>query len=92
MENQRDEKLWHMAQQRVKFKGHLVSYILVNAFLWGIWLFTRDHSDHTGIPWPAWVSLGWGFGLAMRYFRTFHTNSGDEVEKEYQKLVDSQKK
>lgn len=89
MEN-RDEKLWRTAAQRVKFRGHVMSYLLVNAFLWLLWYFTGQHERQDSIPWPAWVSLGWGFGLVMKYIKVYHLSTEDQVQKEYDKLRNQQ--
>ncbi|MCY4145543.1 MAG: 2TM domain-containing protein [Chloroflexi bacterium] len=47
---------------------HLLSYILVNLFLWTIYLATWQE-----FPWPLFVSGGWGIGivshLADYYFK-----------------------
>lgn len=47
-------------QNQAAFLYHLVSFIGVNAVLWGIWLFS-GHGD--GLPWPAFITLFWGIGL-----------------------------
>ena len=96
MENM-DEELWRIAKKRVAFKKQLVSYIIVNGFLWAIWYFTRGHSDlddmdGRSFPWPIWSTLGWGIGLAFSYFNAFHYNRSEDVAKEYQKLKDREGK
>jgi len=80
----KDPQLWEIAQKRAAFKRHLVTYVIVNLFLWAIWLFTDGHS-HGSLPWPAWASLGWGIGLAFQYFGAY-VNTDNAVDKEYQKL------
>ncbi len=85
MEN-RDEKLWQLATKRAAFKGKIFSYIAVNIFLWAVWYFTGQRNTDNGIPWPAWVSLGWGFGLVIGYIKLYHMNTSDQIEKEYEKL------
>ncbi len=86
MEN-RDEKLWQLASQRAKFKGNVFSYLAVNAFLWTVWYFTKSHyNEFDFIPWPTWVTLGWGFGLIILYIRIYHLSSEDDIQKEYEKL------
>lgn len=88
MEN-RDEKLWQLAKQRARFKGQVLTYFAVNVFLWIIWFITSRDNEHMHsmyIPWPAWVSLGWGFGLISRYVRIYHMRSEDDIQKEYDKL------
>ncbi|GAA4459997.1 hypothetical protein GCM10023189_34450 [Nibrella saemangeumensis] len=91
MEN-RDEFLWKKAKVRVGFKYHLRNYLIINAFLWLLWLvgkllFTNAQWPGYRFPWPIWVTLGWGIGLAMHYFRAYHTfGERSLVEKEYEKL------
>lgn len=91
MDNQKTEKeamLWKQAKKRVGFKNHLYAYLLVNAFLWIMWL-VKGHpaDDETGMPLPLFCSLGWGFGLAWHYIGVFVlTNKLSSVEKEYEKL------
>jgi hypothetical protein len=50
------------------FKGMLVAYVAINAFLWIIWAVSDDRS---GFPWPAWVTLGWGLGIVISAWSTF---------------------
>lgn len=86
MENN-DEKLWQLATQRSKFKGSVFTYIAINILLWAIWFFTdRNNMNNNLIPWPAWATLGWGFGLMMKYIRIYHTQTEDQIQKEYDKL------
>ena len=40
--------------------NHAIVYLVVNAFLVGVWWFTG--ADYF---WPAWVIGGWGIGLAL---------------------------
>ena len=93
MEQQRDEKLWRIAQQRASFRKSLYSFIIVILFLWAIWWFTSGTAyldNRTGVPWPCWVMLGWGFGLALQYYKAYHGNKEDLTEEEYKKLKQQQ--
>jgi hypothetical protein len=47
-----------------------VGYVAVNGVLWLIWAL-GDRSTDGGLPWPAWVSLIWGFLLAIDAWRAF---------------------
>ena len=89
MENPRNEKLWKMAEQRAKFKRHAANYIAINIFLWLVWYFTGKHNGF--VPWPVWVTVGWGFGLFMHFLRAYHTDMDQDTEREYKKLVDRDK-
>lgn len=57
-------------KRKRKFAQDSVAYIAVNGLLWLIWLIT-DRSTDGSIPWPAWVSLVWGFFLALDGWRAY---------------------
>ncbi|MGN6635851.1 MAG: 2TM domain-containing protein [Oryzihumus sp.] len=40
--------------------AHVVSYVVINAFLIGVWALTGR-----GYFWPIWVIAGWGVGLVL---------------------------
>ena len=87
MEEQRDEKLWQIARKRAGFQRSLVSYFVVNAFLWFIWWFTAGRRGiNREMPWPVWSMLGWGIGLLFQYLDAYGGGKKDLVEKEYEKL------
>ncbi len=86
MDQPRDEKLWKIARRRAEFRKNLYSYILVNAFLWAIWWFTTGRLGEIGFPWPLWVMLGLGIGLARQYFLAFKYDDDQLAEKEYERL------
>lgn len=89
MENLQETELYQIAKQRAKFKKDLISYILVNIFLWCIYLVTN--SGHSRFPWPLWVMLGWGVGLAFKYVEAYHGNNFFSAEKEYDRLKNQEK-
>ena len=43
-----------------KFRGDLMAYIVINAFLVGIWAVTGS-----GYFWPGWILAGWGVLLFL---------------------------
>ena len=53
-------------ESRREFTSHLVAYVVINAFLVGIWLTTG-----AGYFWPLWVLGGWGVGLLLHAWETF---------------------
>jgi hypothetical protein len=86
----KDLKLWEIAQKRAAFKKHLFTYAVVIAFLWLVWLFTRIQYNVYGV-WPVYPTLGWGIGLAFNYFNAYHWNRKKIVEQEYKKLLEEEK-
>ena len=46
-------------EQRNGLLMHLLSYAGTNVMLWAIWLFSSG-----GFPWPLFVTLFWGIGMA----------------------------
>jgi len=96
----KDPALWEIAQKRAAFKKHLTNYIIINAFLWGLWFVTNNQHKGFNIsewstnyyPWPIWTSLGWGIGIAFHYAAAYISPKSNAVETEYQKLQDQQKK
>jgi hypothetical protein len=59
-----------LAVERLKnrraFGQNVVSYVVVNAFLVGIWALTGG-----GYFWPAWVIGAWGIGIVMHAWTAF---------------------
>lgn len=51
---------------RKEFYDHLIAYLVVNAFLVGLDLFTGTEK-----LWFHWVLIGWGIGLAAHAVRVF---------------------
>ncbi len=86
----KDEKLWKIARKRAEFKKHLLTYVIVNIFLWGLWLFGGLRHGDLSFPWPAFVSFGWGIGLAFNYIGAYSGIKDTLTEREYQKLINKQ--
>ena len=57
-------------KRKRKFAQNAAAYVAVNVLLWLVWLFT-DPSTNGSIPWPAWVTLAWGFFLALDGWRAY---------------------
>ena len=74
-------------KKRAGFQRSLVSYFVVNVFLWLIWWFTTGRRGfNREMPWPVWSMLGWGIGLFFQYLNAYGGGKQDLVEKEYEKL------
>lgn len=85
IQNDKDRELWKLAKRRVSFKKHLVVYILVNIFFWGLW-YLGDDKDNEGFPWPVWSTLGWGIGLGFEFAGAYMYPNTNAIENEYEKL------
>ncbi len=86
---QRDQELWKMAKRRAGFKKSLLSYVLVNTLLIGIWAYTSWNGNlDFKIPyfWPFWPIVGWGIGLAFQYANAYHGSDIFSAEREYENL------
>lgn len=77
-----DEDIRKMAKARVGFRQHLATYVIINAFLAGVWWFT---GGPRGYYWPVWVHLGWGLGLVFNWWGVYGGGQ-DAVKREEEKL------
>ena len=62
-------------QSRRDFVSHVVAYVVVNAFLVGIWAVTG-----AGYFWPGWVMGGWGIGLVLHAWDVFGRRDVTEAD------------
>ena len=82
-----EEQLRKDAMQRIRmrreFWQHLVSYVIVNVALIGVWAITG--ADYF---WPGWVLGGWGIGLLFHAWNTFGQKpiGEDEIQREMERL------
>jgi len=69
-----EEALRQEAIARLRRKRHFaedaIAYVAVNGVLWLIWALT-GHSVDGGVPWAAWVSVIWGFFLALDAWKAY---------------------
>jgi hypothetical protein len=80
-------------KRKRKLAEDAFAYVAVNGVLWLIWALT-DRSVDGGMPWPAWVSLIWGFLLALdawralgRWPRSLHAAITEEaIERESRRV------
>ena len=78
-----DDALWKIAKKRSTFKISLMIFIVINAFLVGLWFFTTGPHSYF---WPAWAMLGWGLGIVFQFVDAYMTNGLFSEEKEFEKL------
>jgi hypothetical protein len=87
-ETARDTELRDLAIKRLKkrhdFHGHLLVYVLVNAFLVVIWALTTPG----GFFWPVFPIVGWGIGVVMNAWDVYFGAeiSEDEIHREMEHL------
>jgi hypothetical protein len=71
------------ARQRLERKrkvgGDAVAYVVINAFLVGIWAF-----NGRGYFWPGWVLAGWGVLLLLTAWDVYYRRpiSQDDIDRE----------
>lgn len=65
-----------------KFRGDLVAYIVINAFLVGLWAVTGF-----GSFWPGWVLAIWGVLLLLDGWDAFyrHDVTEEDIQREMRK-------
>ena len=64
-QERRDAAIKRIKDKR-EFKTHVVSYVVVNLFLIGVWAVSGG-----GYFWPGWVMAGWGIGLVLHGWQTY---------------------
>ena len=89
-----DEEMREEAIRAVKrkrgFKNHLAAYIIVNAFLWVLYVIAAVQEGEWW-PWPLVVMAGWGIGLALNWRAAYGRATGPITEEEIQHEIDRQK-
>lgn len=78
-QSQRRDQARKRLQSRRDLTGHAVVYVVVNAFLIGMWAFTGQ-----GYFWPGWIIGGWGIGLVLNAWDVLlrHPVTEAEVDEE----------
>ncbi len=83
-----DDSARHAAVERLKakraFTASLAAYVIINVFLWILWALTKGEGGGGVPPWPIWVTVGWGIGLAFQAWNAFGRKpiSEDDIERE----------
>ena len=85
------EKAEKRVEEKRGFIGNLAAYIIVNAGLFLIWLFTGH-----GSPWFIWPLLGWGIGVVFHFFSVYVAGPGNawqqrEVDREMERIKQQSK-
>jgi 2TM domain len=88
-ESSRQDVLRERAIKRLKkrrdFSGHLLVYVLVNAFFVVIWAMTTDAH---GFFWPVFPIVGWGIGVVLNAWDVYRNDEFDEeqIRREIERL------
>ncbi|HJU97602.1 MAG TPA: 2TM domain-containing protein [Jiangellaceae bacterium] len=79
----RERAIKRLKKQR-DFKGHLLVYALVNAFLVLIWAMTNPD----GFFWPVFPIVGWGIGVVLNAWDVYQDDefADEEIRKEMEHL------
>ena len=89
IDDTRDLALRERAVKRLKkrrdFYGHILVYLLVNAFLVVIWAVTTPG----GFFWPVFPLVGWGIGVVMNAWDVYVAEevSEDRILREMEHLA-----
>lgn len=89
-ESARHERARHAAEDRIRRRRQVINqvaiYVIINAGLWVIWLL--GDSSRSGVPWPLYVTAGWGAILALVAWRTLSDGPPTEadIEREIRKI------
>ena len=79
------------AHKRVKnftdLMWHVATFVIVNAFLWGI-----DIVGGGGVDWAYWVTIPWGIGLAFHVAAYLLDESGLQNRKYQRYLAEEQER
>ena len=65
-----EQRLRKQAGERVEFKRHLLSFIIIIGALWVINYLTQMN-DRGIVWWAIWPTLGWGIGLVFHLMSAF---------------------
>ncbi len=70
--------------RRRKVRGDLMAYVVINAFLVGIWAVAGS-----GYFWPGWVLAGWGVLLLLDTWDAYlrHDVTDADVQREMNKAL-----
>jgi hypothetical protein len=82
----RDQAVQRLKKRR-ELHTHAFAYLTINVLVWGVWAIIAATSGGW-FPWPLFITLGWGIGLAFNawdvYFRRPITE--DEISEEVLRL------
>lgn len=83
-ESELRERAIKQLKKRRDFHGHVLIYLMVNAFLVVIWAMTMPD----GFFWPVFPIVGWGIGVVMNAWDVYFVRDfGDEdISREIERI------
>ncbi len=75
------EKIEKKYKERAGLIAHATPFIIVNAMLWMIWLFTGG-LNNGGLPWPVWITFFWGIGMFSHFMTYYNKYGGGAMRRE----------
>jgi hypothetical protein len=81
-QTRRDQAMQQLKKRR-DFRGHVLIYVLVNAFFVAIWALTSEH----GFFWPLFIIGAWGIGLVMNAWDVYwrHDITEEDIQREVER-------
>ncbi len=76
-----EERARKRVEDFVGLMWHLVVFVVVNGFLWGI-----DLAQGGGLDWAYWVTLAWGIGIVFHVMAYLIDRSGLQ-ERRYERFL-----
>ncbi|MBA3531152.1 MAG: 2TM domain-containing protein [Ardenticatenales bacterium] len=78
-----------IAQRRREFRTHLVTYVIVNVFLFVLNIVTFTIS-RAPVPWFLFPLLGWGVAIALQAWNVYQTE-GDDFDRDFMRWQQKKK-
>ena len=74
-------------EKKREFRMHVLTYVLVNSFLWLIWGVVYA-AGGTWFPWPVFPMAGWGIGLVFHAWDVYRRRpfSEEQIRREVARL------
>jgi len=73
------EQALRRLKKRRDFKAHAFVYLLANVAVWSVWV-TIGLTSHSWWPWPVFMTLGWGIGIALNAWDVFLRRAISEAD------------
>jgi len=81
------EQALRRLRKRRDFKTHLFAYLIINLLAWAVWV-VIGVTSHSWWPWPLFMTLGWGIGVAFNAWDVYLRRpiTEHELQREIERL------